>query len=158
MSVKTFLVGCALLAYCKSYVSADNSTIHFNSFAPRSNKCPAGEFGTSTTDCTPCPVGSYSDSMPFPPRTLNQFLTHLFLTEQGSASCTPASPGFYVSVSGSSSQTPCTPGFYNNQPGLTACSPCMPGSYSSSTSCRLHYLAPTHISQHLATKSAARLL
>jgi hypothetical protein len=69
--------------------------------------CPAGTFNNGGT-CTPCPIGSYSDTLDAP-------------------SCTPAPPGFFVPTIGSMAALACPANTFQPLAGQESCDACPTG-------------------------------
>ncbi|CAK5277567.1 unnamed protein product, partial [Mycena citricolor] len=74
----------------------------------RQTACPAGQYRTNPTTCSPCPAGSFCNGSGNPEACDNG----RYQPSTGQSSCIGTSPGYFVNTRGSSSQTPCPPGSY----------------------------------------------
>jgi hypothetical protein len=90
--------------------------ININNFCCIVN-CPAGTYKTGCVTCTPCPAGTWSN-------TVGAFQI---------SNCTACLAGTYTATAGSTTPTICPAGTYSNYSGMSFCFKCSTASYPTQT-------------------------
>ena len=91
--------------------------------------CQPGTYLANSTNCLPCPAGSFSNSNNS--ANCDACPPGLISSQSGSSSCTPCPAGKYSSLSGSTACAVCPPGLFSSTDGSNSCTPCAVGTFTS---------------------------
>jgi len=91
-------------------------------------ECPSGSyFNQLSTNCEPCPPGSFSTAINS--RTCISCYPGTYQTLQGKDFCSYCLPGSYSSIVGATMCTPCNAGYYQPMQKQTSCIACQVGTF-----------------------------